>query len=180
MKPRPIEPIEARFERLTLLDETTGCLNWTGSTTRHLKHPTRGGYPRTNILTDGTSVAVYMHRWIWERHNGPIPDGLFVCHRCDNRRCVNVEHLFLGTPEDNMRDMAVKGRSAKRRLTNADVSAMLAEYVPGSPTHGGRALAAKYGLSYRYARNVLCGFYRPTPLSESAEAALRTRKSVSA
>lgn len=72
------------------------CWVWTGGKTRH-------GYGKTGTR-NGT------HRISWEIHNGPIPDGLHVLHRCDNPPCVNPSHLFLGNHADNVRDMASKGR----------------------------------------------------------------------
>ena len=55
------------------------------------------------------------HRVTWERTYGFIPNGLFVLHRCDNRPCINPEHLFLGTQRDNCHDRKIKGREADRR-----------------------------------------------------------------
>ena len=82
----------------------TGCWLWTGRlVNRKVATETYGV-----IVIARKSVRA--HRYSWELHNGPIPEGMQVLHKCDTPRCVNPEHLFLGTNADNMADKYTKGR----------------------------------------------------------------------
>ena len=70
----------------------------------------RGGY--VQIIRNG--ILYIAHRYIWEKMYGPISKGLCVLHSCDNLKCINPEHLFLGTNYDNTQDMIKKGRAHRK------------------------------------------------------------------
>jgi hypothetical protein len=123
------------------------CLVWTGSRT--------GGY---GMVGRGT----LLHRLVWEAANGPIPDGLLACHRCDNPPCYQLSHLFLGTVSDNARDSVSKGRWGNHqyfKLTSEQVREIQATVTPnqsGSRKQGGLSAAArKYGVSTKTIRRAL-------------------------
>jgi len=65
---------------------------------------TNKGYGQFKYRIDGVRRTARAHRAAWEHANGPIPDGLHVLHTCDNPACVNIEHLYLGTNDDNIAD----------------------------------------------------------------------------
>ena len=79
-----------------------GCWEWSGR-----KHPSGYGFSGIDGKRD------YTHRLAWRLTHGPIPAGMHVCHKCDNPPCCNPDHLFLGTPADNMHDRDAKGRGIK-------------------------------------------------------------------
>lgn len=88
----------ARFWAHAISDKN-GCLLWTAARNA-------GGYGIFGF-NGSTQLA---HRVAWQLINGPIPNGMYVCHRCDIRHCIEPSHLWLGTHTDNIRDMEAKGR----------------------------------------------------------------------
>lgn len=102
-------PVEARFwdkvvkDGPVILPDLGPCWPWNG------RPNTRNGYGYISLgsKSDGRIGA---HQLSWQIHFGPIPDGLWVLHKCDNPPCVRPEHLFLGTVQDNVDDMWAKGR----------------------------------------------------------------------
>ena len=136
--PRPRRSPEELFDTGYTVSPS-GCWVWT-------RNRTMVGYGR---VYTGNKAHVLAHRYSWTKFRGPIPEGMFVCHRCDNPACVNPDHLFLGTPAENVRDAAKKGRTARQqgeqhgmaKLSADDVLAIRSSDAPG------RELAEQYGIS---------------------------------
>lgn len=131
---------QARFESKFIEEPNTGCYLWTAGLFRD-------GYGQ--FYQDDEHPAVRAHRLSYEMNFGSIPDDLCVLHKCDTPVCVNPDHLFLGTREENQADMKVKGRaprgirSGAAKLTEAQVLAIRSE------TRIHKEIAVKYGVSRR-------------------------------
>lgn len=122
---------------------TTECWLWTGAKTK--------GYGHCQVAGKRYSA----HRFSYVLALGSIPDGLCVCHKCDNPSCVNPVHLVLCTHKDNMQDKATKGRGNKTKLTVAQVKAARAVYFdfPISNAQLGKA----FGVHRSTMKNALLG-----------------------
>ena len=104
------EVVERRFWQN--VNKTDHCWLWIGSTKR-------GGYGQIAVSNRNVSA----HRFSYELAHGSLPENIFVCHRCDNPRCVRPDHLFIGTRTENMQDAKRKGRLANGfRLPNTKLS----------------------------------------------------------
>ena len=110
-----------------------------------------GLYGKIRVIKNGKWNHQPAHRFSWELHKGEIPKGLFVCHKCDVRHCVNPDHLFLGTLMDNTIDMVNKRRQARgekianAKLTEKEVRKIRKIYKWRDKEFGTYGLAKKFG-----------------------------------
>jgi hypothetical protein len=157
MRPNTLHSILARTAK------NGDCLEWQG----------RGINKTRDDQLDYGLVSIksheqLAHRVVYELAVGPIPEGLCVLHKCDNPRCVNIEHLFIGTTLDNIKDMVAKGRqrgvsrpgetNPSAKLTWTQVDSIRSEYkrrVRGATL---LALAQKYHVGETTIRRVVTGF----------------------
>lgn len=131
--PRHVNTVARFYSKIQ--PQPNGCHLWTSA---------KDGSGYGSFLAFGKNVRA--HRLAWELVNGPIPKGMLVCHRCDVPLCVNVDHLWLGTNQDNMTDMVVKGRSTRGRKVTGKLRADLIEIIRKSKLDGG-TLARRYGVT---------------------------------
>lgn len=136
----------------------TGCWEWTHCVQAN-------GYGRMRAR----DRSYYVHRASYEKFHGPIPEGFDVCHTCDNRKCWNPEHLFLGTRTDNMHDAAAKGRLSNgdrhsellrgskgpgAKLTEVEVRSIRMLKIAGAST---TSLAKKFNVCTDTIRDIVYG-----------------------
>lgn len=147
---------EGFWEHVDRSGGSEACWEWTGYG--------HDGYGRVYRTTEH-GVFRRSHRFAWYVTNGPIPEGMFVCHRCDNRKCCNPSHLFLGSAADNNSDRDRKGRTrvvrglehANAKLSDADVLEIRRLRASGVKS---AVLAKQFGVRQATIAHIARGTYR--------------------
>jgi hypothetical protein len=147
-----------------------GCWTWTAST-----NDDGYGWIGVTLISLGKGVVRHAHRVAYMLEHGEVPDDRKVLHGCDNPSCVNPDHLFLGTQQDNIADMVAKGRQSgtkpgqsregwgyklgsehrDAKLTEEDVLSIRSRYAAGQRTQG--QLAEEYGVVQTAISNIVRG-----------------------
>ena len=161
-KRKTVDPYIRFFDKVKITDN---CWIWTAA-------KDRGGYGQFFL----NKTMVKPHRYSWEYFRRKIPDGLCVCHKCDNPPCVNPDHLFLGTMKDDIQDAIKKGRFHQNnqgfkkghdlnkgekhynaKLTKEQVKDIRRKYVPWKYTQ--EKLAKEYNVSQSRISEILSNKY---------------------
>ena len=143
---RPVD--KTRF--LEKVKESGSCWLWTGASRSN-------GYGNAWVGPRNNRKTISAHRLSWIIHHGPIQAGLYVCHTCDNRLCVNPDHLWLGTQSDNITDMYNKGRGDRTsksrgqskhnaRFTDEQIRDVRRVFLEGRTR---AEIARQYGVTWR-------------------------------
>lgn len=153
--PRSLVPpgasLETRLRHTGWDVSEVGCWEWKGSLNTH-------GYGQ---LADGSGAPAQAHRAAFEVFHGIAPGASDVCHSCDNRQCINPDHLFLGSRRDNLQDMSKKERNATGeyrpdfKITGAQVDEIRLAYDLGGRSQ--KNIAAEYGVSQQLISSIVRG-----------------------
>lgn len=152
---KPI-PLDVRLDRLTIPEPNSGCWLWMG---------TINGAGYGSIGTGGNrkygGKPMGAHVAAWQCANGAVPQGLHVCHHCDNKLCVNPGHLYVATTQQNTKDAVERGRykrGAQRRnarFTDEQIREMREKHAAGASI---QSIRVEYGFgSHTHARLVCEG-----------------------
>lgn len=151
-----MDNLKNRLMSHVVVNDVSGCWEWQGSR--------RSGYGRMIVgsRTDRTRRSESAHRVSYKLHYGEIPNGMEVCHRCDNPCCVNPDHLFLGTRQDNIDDRESKGRNrppigeknGRAKLTKTDVLEIIERRAQGVSF---QKLANEYGVCKKTVQDAVNG-----------------------
>lgn len=142
MSKKQSPPLEEQL--LNYVADSDGCHLWRGLTYSN-------GYARLSGKKPNELRTKRVHVVVYERVNGPVPKGFMVCHTCDVKRCINEQHLWLGTGKDNQQDKWRKGRGVVRPLrgdnnSQSVVSEKAVAQIRKSTLPSG-VLAARYGVT---------------------------------
>lgn len=141
--------VRERLEEYSIPEPNSGCWLW-------LRGVSQEGYGRLRVNGKAQSA----HRVSYEEYVGPIPDGLYVCHHCDTPGCINPEHLFVGTNQDNMADRANKGRALGEKNNAAKLSDKDVVEIADLIREGNcfqTEIAARYGVTDKLVSHIKLG-----------------------